>query len=325
MLRFFTSLLGVLSFAVLPLSAQTVTGSITGTVIDPDGGVIPRVTLKLVSASTGAVRDATSNDRGDFFFEAVLPDSYTLSVELPGFKKYEQRNLHIEPSARLSVGQIKLELGAATDQITVVAQGAKVQTASTERSGVITSEQIENLTVINRDFTVLASLQPGVVYNPGAEAQNFSSSSSFNVNGGRAGQNNVTIDGVAIDNSNGTGVNNFQSMDTIAQVKVLTSTFQAEFGRKPGAAVQAVTKAGTLAYHGALYWYQRNEVLNALGSFNKGPGAQNPPYRFTTAGGNLGGPVYIPGLVDRGQKKVFFFFSEEQQRELRPQDQRRVT
>jgi hypothetical protein len=324
-LKFSAALLAGLFCCAATLSAQTVTGSITGTVVDSGGGVIPHVSLKLVSGATGAVREATSNDRGDFSFEAVLPGTYTLSVELSGFKKYEQTNLHVEPSDHLSVGQIKLDLGATSEHVTVVAEGAKVQIASSERSGIITNEQIENLTVINRDFSVLASLQPGVVYNPGAEAQSFSSSSSFNVNGGRVGQNNITIDGIAIDNSNGTGVNTFQSMDTIGEVKVLTSTFQAEFGRKPGAAVQAVTKSGSVDYHGATYWYQRNEALNALGSFNKGPGAQNPPYRFTTAGGNVGGPVYVPGLVTRGQWKLFFFVSEEQQREVRPQDQRRVT
>jgi len=321
--RLSAALVATLCLCTARLSAQTVTGSMTGTVMDPDGGVIPGVSLKLISESTGLVRETVSNDRGDFFFEAVPPDTYMLTVELAGFKKYEQKNVHLEPSDRLSVGQIRLQLGATSEQVTVVAEGAKVQTASSERSGIITSEQIENLTVINRDFSVLASLQPGVVYNPGAEAQSFSSSSSFNVNGGRVGQNNITIDGIPIDNSNGTSVNTFTSMDTIAQVKVLTSTFQAEFGRKPGAAVQAVTKSGSLTYHGAAYWYQRNEALNALGSFNKGPNALNPPYRFTTAGANVGGP--IPGLAKGGQQKLFFFFSEEQQRELRPQDQRRVT
>jgi hypothetical protein len=319
------ALVASLLFCTTPSSAQTVTGSIAGTVMDPDGGVIPRVSVKLVSESTGTVREALTNDRGDFSFEAVLPDSYTLSVELPGFKKYEQRNLHLEPSDHLSAGQIKLQLGSTSEQVTVVAEGAKVQTVSSERSGIITSEQIENLTVINRDFSVLASLQPGVVYNPGAEAQSFSSSSSFNVNGGRSGQNNITIDGIPIDNSNGTGVNVFQSMDSISQVKVLTSTFQAEFGRKPGAAVQAVTKSGSLSYHGAGYWFQRNEALNALGSFNKSTGAPNPPYRFTTAGANFGGPVPAPGIAKSSQQKLFFFFSEEQQRELRPLNQWRAT
>src|SRR6266849_4508587 len=324
-LRFQTAVLAALFLGPADLSAQTVTGSITGSVVDPAGEVIPGVTVAVISESTGATRETVSNGRGDFTFDALTPDVYTFVVQLSGFKKYERRRVHLEPSDHLSLGALTLELGSTSEQVTVVAEGAKVQTASSERSGIITSEQIENLTVISRDFSVLASLQPGVVYNPGAEAQSFSSSSSFNVNGGRVGQNNITIDGIPTDNSNGTGVNVFQSMDTISQVKVLTSTYQAEFGRKPGAAVQAVSKKGTLAYHGAAYWYQRNEALNALGSFNKAPGAPNPPYRFTTAGANAGGPVYVPRLAERGQQKRFFFFSEEQQRELRPQDQRRVT
>jgi hypothetical protein len=324
LIRVQAAFLAALFLGAADLSAQTVTGSITGSVADPAGDVVPGVSVTVVSESTGAARGTVSNARGDFTFDALTPDVYTFVVELSGFKKYERRHVHLEPSDHLSLGALKLELGSTSEQVTVVAEGAKVQTVSSERSGIITSEQIENLTVISRDFSVLASLQPGVVYNPGAEAQSFSSSSSFNVNGGRVGQNNITIDGIPTDNSNGTGVNVFQSMDTISEVKVLTSTYQAEFGRKPGAAVQAVTKSGSLSYKGALYWYQRNEAWNALGSFNKGPGALRPPYRFTTAGANVGGPVYVPGLARRGQQKLFFFFSEEQQRELRPQDQRKV-
>ena len=185
-LRFQTAVLAALFLGPADLSAQTVTGSITGSVVDPAGEVIPGVTVAVISESTGATRETVSNGRGDFTFDALTPDVYTFVVQLSGFKKYERRRVHLEPSDHLSLGALTLELGSTSEQVTVVAEGAKVQTASSERSGIITSEQIENLTVISRDFSVLASLQPGVVYNPGAEAQSFSSSSSFNVNGGRA-------------------------------------------------------------------------------------------------------------------------------------------
>lgn len=325
-------------FSLSTLSAQTVSGSITGIIVDPHGAVIPSVSVKLISESTGAIREATTDPRGEFTFNAVLPDSYTLSVEQTGFKKYEKKNLVLNPSDHLSAGEIKLQLGSANESISVIAEGAAVQVASSERSGVITSEQVEDLTVINRDFSVLASLQPGVVYNPGAEAQSFSGASHFNVNGAREGQNNITINGVSTDNSNGTSVNSFISMDAVSQVKVQSGLYQAEFGRKAGAGIQATTKGGGREYHGALYWYQRNNIFNALQSLNKTDAKTthqldptqplritDPRYRFITAGANLGGPVYIPGLIHRGQNKLFFFFSEEQQREDRPQDVRHVT
>lgn len=314
------------------LSAQTVTGSITGMVTDPKGAVIPGVSVTLTSDNTGAARTEVTDQRGEFTFNALQPDKYTLTAEHSGFKKYEKKNLVLNPSDHLSAGQLPLQIGQATESVQVIAEGATVQTASSERSGVITSEQVQDLTVINRDFSVLASLQPGVVYNPGAEAQSFSSSSSFNVNGARSGQNNITIDGVPVENSNGASINSFISMDAIDQVKVQSGLYQAEFGRKAGAAIQAVTKAGGLQYHGALYWYQRNNIFNALQSFTKTNHEIDPTkplrdtaYRFITAGFNVGGPVYIPKLIPRGQQKLFFFFSEEQQREARPQDVRQVT
>src|SRR5579859_3950228 len=228
------------SVCVATLSAQTVTGSITGTVIDPNGAVIPGVSVKLLSENTGAVRTEITDSRGNFTFNALEPDTYTLGAEHTGFKKYEKKSLVLNPSDHLSGGQIQLQVGQATESVQVIAEGAAVQTASSERSGVITSEQVEDLTVINRDFSVLASLQPGVVYNPGAEAQSFSGNSTFNVNGGRTGQNNITIDGVPIENSNGGNYNTFISMDAVSQVKVQSSLYGAEFGRKAGAAVQAV-------------------------------------------------------------------------------------
>jgi len=320
------------------LSSQTVTGTITGAVVDPHRAVLPAINVKLVSESTGVVRQETTDQRGEFTFNAVPPESYTLSVEHTGFKRYEKKNLVLNPSDHLSAGEIQLQLGEASESVQVIAEGAAVQTASSERSGIITSQQIQDLTVVNRDFSVLASLQPGVVYNPGAEAQSFSSNSQFNVNGHGFRQNNITIDGVPVENSNGGNFNTFISMDAIDQVKVQSGQYQAEFGRKAGGAIQATTKAGGREYHGALYWYQRNNIFDALQSFAKTNAKVNhalnptqpfvisdPRYRFITAGANLGGPVYIPKLIPRGQKKLFFFFSEEQQREDRPQDVRQVT
>src|SRR5437016_1513828 len=149
-------LLVSLLLCVATLPAQTVTGSITGDIVDPHGAVMPKVSVKLVSESSGATRQETSDSRGEFTFNAVPPDTYTLTVEHTGFKRYEKRNLVLNPSDHLSAGRIQLQLGEASESVEVMAEGAAVQTASSERSGVITSEQVQDLTVINRDFSVLA-------------------------------------------------------------------------------------------------------------------------------------------------------------------------
>ena len=306
------------------LSAQLLSGSIVGTVLDAHGAAIPAVKLQIISDSTGAVREVTSEERGSFAFNAVPPGTYTLVAEHGGFRKFQRKNINLEPNDHLSVGEIRLDVGTISEEVTVTAEGATVQTASSERSGITTYEQVQHLTVINRDFTFLASLQPGIVANTSGDSQGFRGGITFNANGGRTGQNNITVDGVPLENSNTNNTNTFISMDAISTVKIESSTFQAEFGRKSGAAIQAVTKSGALDYHGALYWYQRNEAFNASPFFNKAQGLKDPLYRYISAGANFGGPVYIPKLVKRGQK-LFFFFNEEQQRELRPQDIQRLT
>ena len=134
-LKLSAALLASLLVCSSHVSAQTVTGSVTGTVVDPDGGVIPGVSVTVNSASTGASRETVSNARGDFTFDGLTPDVYTLVVQLAGFKKYERRNVHLEPSDRLSVGQIKLELGATSEQVTVVAEGARCRRSAASGPG----------------------------------------------------------------------------------------------------------------------------------------------------------------------------------------------
>jgi hypothetical protein len=326
LLLLFTSLcLFPIAWSPAILFAQNVSGSISGSVVDSSATVIAGASLRLVSESTGAVRAMNSDSSGAFVFNAVLPGAYTLQVEHAGFKKYEKKGLTLTASEALPVGEIRLELGSVSESVTVQAEGAMVQTASGERSGVITSSEVENLTVISRDFSVLITLQPGVVLEPGAEVQGFGGNSTFYALGGRNTNNNITLDGVSTENTNSSNTNVFISMDAVQTVKVMVSNFQAEFGRKPGAGVQAITKSGTRQFHGLAYYYKRHEMFNANDFFNNRTGVAQTPYRYTTAGYNLGGPIYIPGVFNRNRDKLFFFFSQEFLRESRPQTIQQVT
>ena len=306
-------------------AAQLLTGSVVGSVADSSGSAIPGVTVTVVSEATLASHQAKSDEGGNFEFNAIPPGMYTLVVESQGFKKYERTGIELPPNEHLSVGEVRLQIGGTAEQVTVVAEGTAVQTASGERSGVISSEQIQDLTIVNRDFSALVALQPGVVQNPGQEVQGFGGDSTFNVLGGRTGANNISIDGVPSDNSNGTNINTFISMDSVAAVKILVSNFQAEFGRKPGAGIMAVTKSGTQKLHGTAYWYQRNEALNATDFFNNRNGVPKPVLRYLTGGFNIGGRISIPKIYSSEHKKLFFFFSTEQIRERRPQTIRQIT
>lgn len=308
------------------LFAQAVTGSITGSIADATGAMVPGANITLRQEETGATRTAVGDGQGSFVFNALPPGEYTISIQHEGFKRYESRHLMLPANERLSTGVIQLEVGTIAETVSVTAQGAMVQAASAERAGLVSSSQMENLTVINRNYAVLVSLLPGVVANTGGENIGYGSDVTMNVQGNRSTGNNVSIDGMPItDLGAGSGSADFISMDAVREVKMLVSNYQAEFGRKPGANVQVVTKSGTQEFHGAAYWYKRHEEFNATDFFNNRNGIAQPPYRYTTAGANLGGPLYIPGKFNRNRDKLFFFFSEEQLREQRPQPIRQVT
>ncbi|MCX6634326.1 MAG: carboxypeptidase regulatory-like domain-containing protein [Acidobacteria bacterium] len=307
-------------------AAQQVSGSIVGTVTDNTGAVVPGAAVTLIHQETGAIRSVQSDAQGDFSFNAVPPGAYSLTVEHAGFKKYEKKNINLPPNERLPVGPVQLAVGELSETISVTAEGSPVQTASSERSGLVTSNQMESLAVVNRSFTALISLLPGVVTSAQTEVLGWGGNMTFNVQGGRQTTSNFTLDGLPIvDLGAATGSVDFLSMDSVREVKILVSNFQAEFGRKPGASIQAVTKSGSKDFHGAAYWYQRHEKFNANNFFNNRGGLAAPRYRYTTAGVNLGGPIFIPGKFNSARNKLFFFFSEEQLREQRPQAIRQLT
>ena len=207
----------------------------------------------------------------------------------------------------------------------MTAEGATVQTASGERSGVVTADQVDKLTVINRDFAGLVQLLPGVVYEPGTEVQGFGGTGTLYVQGGRGNGNNITVDGQPAENANAYDRNVFISMDSITAVKIVVSTFQAEFGRKPGASVQAITKSGTRDFHGATFLYKRHEMFNSTNFFNNRQSVTRPVERYMNGGFSIGGPLYIPGVFNKNKNKLFFFAALELFRERRPQAIRQLT
>ncbi len=306
------------------LNAQSVTGSISGTVIDTTGAAVAGAKVRLISESTSLTREETTQANGDFAFNAIQPGVFTVQVEHTGFKRYTQTGVELTPDQNLTLPELKLELGATTESVTVFAAGTVVQLGSGERSGTVSSKEIENLTIINRDFANLVALQPGVVITPGNEVQGFGGSSSFNVNGSRSNSNNITIDGTSTDNTNGGAGNNNVSIDSVQTVEIKTSSFSAEFGRKPGAGIMAVSKSGSQRYHGAAYFYKRHEQFNATDFFTNKAGLSKGPYRYSTVGFNIGGPVVIPKLFNGTRHKLFFFASSEQIRDARPQGVRQL-
>ncbi len=310
---------GARSFALLVLSAaagysQQATGTISGSVRDASGAAISSAELKLVSVATGAQRQTPADEAGNFVFSSMLPGEYRLTVQSAGFKSFERKGVILTASERLSVGALTLEVGSVEERVTVMAQGAAVQTVSAERSAAITGTQVENLLLYGRSVASLVALSPGVVDPTGAASRDLGggSATSFNVLGNRANANNFTVDGVTMSAVGGAANGTFGiSAEAVAEIKVLISNYQAEYGRLAGSNVEMVTKSGSRQFHGAGMYYKRHEQFNANSFFNNNLGLRKSINRFNTYSYNVGGPVFIPGKFNRSRDKLFFFWNHE--------------
>ncbi|MCL5745339.1 MAG: Plug and carboxypeptidase regulatory-like domain-containing protein, partial [Acidobacteria bacterium] len=291
--------------------AQTVSGVITGSVKDQTDAVIVGANLTLIQEATGARRTAATNEVGLYAFNSLQPGSYTLQVEQSGFKTFRRTSIALTANERLPI-DVKLELGASAETVRVEAQGATVQTASADRSGTVTATQLQTLQLKGRDFMGLLKLVPGVVDTNQRESPTNNSLSGLFIQGGRQGTYNLTLDGITnLDTGSNTGPYFEPSMDSIAEVKVLLTNYQAEYGRNSGATINAIMKSGSKNFHGSGYYYKRNEALNANNFFNNSIGRRRDFYRYDLFGYTVGGPVLLPGGFNKNRDKLFFFFSQE--------------
>ncbi|RPJ26564.1 MAG: Plug domain-containing protein, partial [Planctomycetaceae bacterium] len=252
----------------------------------------------------------------------VRPDTYTVKISLQGFQTLQRTKLVVNANDRLAAGNFTLQVGEISETVTVTDQSAVIQTRSGERAYTLESLAIQNIGVNGRSFFGLAALVPGVVPTSDTPTQ----VSNFNVNGQRANSNNFTVDGVAnIDTGDNGGNMATINLDSVAEFKVLTSSYQAEYGRALGAQVQAVTKSGTKDFHGSAYWYARRSGWNANSWMNNRSGISKSASKRNDFGWSFGGPVYIPGLFNKERNKLFFFFNQEWQRRKDPTGEQRVT
>jgi len=293
------------------------TASITGTVTDPTGAAIVGAQVTVTSREHGISRSATSNSSGDYLFSALPIGSYDISVTAKGFRKYEVRNviLRVAQKARVDAA---LEVGGTSTE--VVVQGsevAQVETQSSDLGGTVTGKEITQLELNGRNFTQLITLVPGVSNQTGQDEAGVgvSGSVSFSVNGGRTEYNNWEMDGGdTMDNGSNTTLNVYPSVDAIAEFKVLTSNYGAQYGRNGSGTVEVETKSGTSSFHGDLYEFVRNDFFNATPEFQTAP----PAYKKNDFGFTIGGPVFIPGHYNTNKQKTFFFWSEEWRRDIVP-------
>lgn len=302
-------------------SAQTVTGSIAGTVMDPSGAVVPNAKVTLTDLDKNvAVRTVNSGSGGDFSFSGLPVGNYSVTVEAPNFQKFVQGPIVLHVNDKITVSPT-LTVGAGTQQITVEATAEQVNLQNATATGVVTGTQIQNLSMTSRNYMELVATVPGTSNSantdqlfPGATAPLGTNLASFQVNGGRREQNNWQVDGGDnVDRGSNLTLLSFPSVDAISEFRVVRGVYDAESGRSAGAQVNVITRSGTSTFHGGVYEFFRNDVLNANAFFNNRNKVKRPRLRYNDFGGTFGGPVYIPGIYKQ-RDKTFFFFSDEARR-----------
>lgn len=287
--------------------AQTNVGRIAGSVQDSSGAFIPDCAITATNPATGFKSSLKTDASGAFTFASLPAGTYDLRIEKEGFKVRLERGVILDAASSRDFG-FKLDVGQVSDSVVVSASAEQVQTTSGGVGRVINEQQLSQIALNGRQYTQLLRLVPGVV----ATTLNvFNPQLALNqqvVNGIRTQSSYFMVDG-AENHDNGANSNGLvdPNVDAIAEVKMETNSYSAEFGGRAGAIVNLVTKSGTRDFHGTLFEFVRNDAFDARSFFS----AKVDSLRFNDFGGTLGGPVFIPGKFNSARDKLFFFFSEE--------------
>ncbi|HEY6231219.1 MAG TPA: TonB-dependent receptor [Pyrinomonadaceae bacterium] len=333
-------ILGLANF----VQAQEINGTISGTVKDSSGAFVTGATVTITNADTKVdVRTVQTDENGRYEAPLLQTGNYLVTTEAPNFKKSVQTNIKLDANQTRSV-DVVLEAGNIAEVVTVEASPIGVELRTPQASTVINGDQVRELSLNNRNWVQLIALAPGVsndlsdqVYvgttNPAGQANTI----NIAVNGARSAQNTYRIDGADVtDRGSNITIQAYPSVDSISQFTVLRSLYPADSGGSGGGQINVVTRSGGDKFHGSLFEFVRNERLNAndflsntataavlpFGREANGK-AKRTPFRYNNFGGTIGGPVFLPnfgegngGLTSK-IKNTFFFFSEEQRKDIR--------
>lgn len=328
----FLFLASVFLLLLTPLYGQKITGTISGVVTDPTGAVVPGATVTLVNTDTGLTRTVTTNDLGEYIAPDLPNGVYRVMVKQTNFKESiaDKVELHVASTA---IVNIQLQMGSATEQVTVEANVVQVQTDSAQLGEVVLGGQVRDLPLNGRNFVELTQLQPGVssARTFDAVGKGLRGGVDFGVNGNSMANNLFLVDGA---NNNDVGSNRtilvYPSLESIAEFKMLRNAYGPEYGQASGAVVNIVTKSGTNDFHGSVFYLGRNDALNAYDWFSarqasldrqanvfnpstnsiySNPNKDKPILRRNDFGYSFGGPIM--------KDKLFFFWSQEWNREIR--------
>ncbi len=294
------------------LSGQVVSSNIIGTVTDPGDASVPGVVVQLQEQGTGMTRTFTTGAEGIFRFTNLPPGTYNITLTAQGFKTHNQQGVNLASAETRDLGRIRLTLGALSEQVTVTAEVTPIQTASSEKSSLIDGSQLNRIALRGRDMMAMLNLIPGITSTTVGETTQENSIGGVNVNGMGTGRANFMVDGIVDLDTGSNGTTHFEpNMDSIAEIRVLTTNYQAEYGRSAGGQISVVTKSGAQEFHGTAWATKRHEMFNAKNFFDNFNNRPKSIYRFLIAGFGVGGPVYIPKVFNTSKQKYFFFVSQE--------------
>ena len=319
--RFLPALLLALLTACMAFG-QTFTGSILGTVHDSSGAVVQDAKITVMETETGLRRTATSGKDGYFEVPLLPPGAYEIDAEMQGFKKVVRAGLRLEISQKMEI-PITLEPGAVSESIIVKAETPLLETTSSSRSQDFDSKTVAELPSSNRNFLQVAELSAGMTNFQAGAAPADSGSAGFGYwssNGGMPGTNEVMMDGATAVTANMGAASIIPTIDAIQEFKLSTNALAAEFGRSGGAVLNVIYKSGTNSLHGTVYDFARNSVFNSSTWLNNRSGLARPFNNTQTFGYTVGGPVWIPKIID-GRNKLFFFNNYEGYRNVLPVNQ----
>ena len=291
--------------------AQNITATLTGTVTDATGALVPAATVTVHNNATGQERAAATDATGVYTLAALPAGDYTVTVAKSGFQQFVAKDviLHVGDHRGLDV---TLKTGQVSQTVEVTTSAVPIQTATAAQSETITGNQIRQLQLNNRNFEQLVTLQPGVSSSlPALISFGITNTDNVSVNGERSSANNWTVDGGDInDSGSNQTLLNVPSVDALQEFKIERSTYDAEYGRSGGGQINVVTKSGTNQFHGDAYEFLRNDKLDANDFFLNAAGVKRPPLRYNDFGYTIGGPIR--------KDKTFFFWSEEWRKQHNP-------
>ena len=290
-------ILMAITFLITPIWGQVDTGMIVGTVKDATGALIPKAVVAITETQTNNRFQMETDKQGEYVSPPLKVGTYSVEVAAPGFKIYTRQGIELNVQDRLRV-DAQMEVGGKTEQILVTGEIAPVQTDTSSLGQVISSQQVVDMPLNGRNYINLASLTAGVINT--SAGTNGNTAGAFSSNGTRGDLNNYLLDGIDNNNNSGGAAQLGINVDAIAEFKIQTNSYDAEFGRSGGAALNVVIKSGTNQFHGSVFEFFQNSYLNAQNFFAT---TKTPSAKYNQPGATFGGPI---------KKNKLFFFGDYQ-------------